>query len=44
LGDAIRFNAALNPAAATAYPGGGTYGTQVCLPLPDVEKQNNPNF
>jgi len=44
LGDAIRFNAALNPAAGTAYPGGGTYGTQVCLPLPDVEKQNNPNF
>jgi starch-binding outer membrane protein, SusD/RagB family len=44
LGDAIRFKAALNPPAGTAYPGGGTYGTQVCLPLPDVEKQNNPNF
>jgi len=24
--------------------GGGVYGTQLCLPLPDVEKQNNPNF
>jgi len=44
LGDALRFNAPLNPSAGTAYPGGGTYGTQVCLPLPDVEKQNNPNF
>jgi len=44
LGDALRFNAPLNPTAGTAYPGGGTYGTQVCLPLPDVEKQNNPNF
>lgn len=44
LGDALRFNAPLNPASGTAYPGGGTYGTQVCLPLPDVEKQNNPNF
>jgi hypothetical protein len=44
LGDAIRFGAALNPPAGTAYPGGGSYGSQVCLPLPDVEKQNNPNF
>ena len=44
LGDALRFSAPLNPPAGTAYPGGGTYGTQVCLPLPDVEKQNNPNF
>lgn len=44
LGDALRFNEPLNPPAGTAYPGGGAYGTQVCLPLPDVEKQNNPNF
>ena len=44
LGDALRFNAPLNPPSGTAYPGGGAYGTQVCLPLPDVEKQNNPNF
>ncbi len=44
LGDMIRFSVALNPPAGVAYPGGGTYGTQVCLPLPDVEKQNNPNF
>ncbi len=44
LGDAIRFGLPLNPPPGTAYPGGGTYGTQVCLPIPDVEKQNNPNF
>src|SRR6266516_4081444 len=44
LGDAIRFGLSLNPPQGTAYPGGGTYGTQVCLPIPDVEKQNNPNF
>ena len=44
LGDAIRFGLPLNPAQGTAYPGGGTYGTQVCLPIPDVEKQNSPNF
>src|SRR6266516_19819 len=44
LGDVIRFGEALNPAVGTLYPGGGTYGTQVCLPLPDVEKNNNPNF
>src|SRR5204862_768221 len=44
LGDAIRFGLPLNPAPGATYPGGGTYGTQVCLPIPDVEKQNNPNF
>jgi hypothetical protein len=44
LGDVIRFGLTLDPPAGTTYPGGGKYGTQVCLPLPDVEKQNNPNF
>lgn len=44
LGDAIRFNLTLNPAAGTPYPGGGTYGTSKCLPLPDVERVNNPNL
>ena len=45
LGDAIRFSLPLNPPAGTSYTGGrGTYGSNVCLPLPDVEKQNNPNF
>src|ERR1041385_1088732 len=42
--DLIRFNKTPNPAAGTAFNGGGTYGTQLCLPLPDVEKNNNPNF
>jgi starch-binding outer membrane protein, SusD/RagB family len=42
--DLIRFNKTPNPAAGTVFNGGGTYGTQLCLPLPDVEKNNNPNF
>ncbi|OLC05196.1 MAG: hypothetical protein AUH45_01145 [Gemmatimonadetes bacterium 13_1_40CM_69_22] len=44
LGDEIRFGLALNPPVGTAFKGGGTYASQLCLPLPDVEKQNNPNF
>jgi hypothetical protein len=35
---------AFAPAAGTAYPGGATYGTQTCFPLPDVERINNPNI
>ena len=42
--DLRRFNKTPHPAAGTPYAGGGVYGTQLCLPLPDVEKQNNPNF
>lgn len=45
LGDIRRYNLPLSPAAGTAYPGGGgTYGSQNCFPVPDVEKINNPNF
>jgi hypothetical protein len=49
LGDIVRFNITLSPAAGTAYPvKGGLYGshvgTQACIPLPDVERNNNPNF
>jgi len=47
LGDIIRFGASTfmpNPPAGTTFKGGGTYGTQLCLPLPDVEKNNNPNY
>ena len=49
LGDIVRFNVTLSPAAGTAYPvKGGVYGSaagnQACFPLPDVEKNNNPNF
>ena len=42
--DLIRFQIPLNPAAGAPFPGGGTYGTQLCMPLPDVETFNNPNL
>jgi hypothetical protein len=42
LGDVIRYNIALTPAAGTAYHFGGTYASQVCLPLPAAERLNNP--
>jgi hypothetical protein len=42
--DVNRFNLALIPAPGTTYPKGGTYGNQKCLPLPDVERLNNPNI
>ena len=42
--DLVRFGKTPGPTAGTAYAGGGVYGSQLCLPLPDVEKQNNPNF
>jgi starch-binding outer membrane protein, SusD/RagB family len=45
MGDVRRYSLPLSPAAGTTYPGGGgTYGTQNCFPLPDVEKINNPNI
>jgi hypothetical protein len=44
LGDLRRYNLTFTPTAGTAYPGGGTYGTQTCFPLPDVERINNPNI
>jgi hypothetical protein len=42
LGDIIRYNITPTPAAGTAYHFGGTYGTQICLPLPAAERLNNP--
>ncbi len=43
--DTIRFNVPLRPAVGAAFPnGGGTYGANKCLPLPDVERLNNPNI
>jgi hypothetical protein len=42
LGDVIRYGIALQPPAGTAYHFGGTYGSQVCLPLPNAERRNNP--
>jgi hypothetical protein len=44
LGDVIRFGIALRPAQGTTYHGGGTYGNQVCMPLPNVERLNNPSI
>jgi starch-binding outer membrane protein, SusD/RagB family len=42
--DVRRGNLALTPAAGTTYLKGGTYGTQRCWPLPDVERAANPNL
>jgi starch-binding outer membrane protein, SusD/RagB family len=42
LGDVIRYGITLAPAAGTAYHFGGTYGTQLCFPLPASERLNNP--
>jgi hypothetical protein len=46
LGDLIRYAVPLSPAAGTPYQKqkGGTYGNQLCFPLPDVERFNNPNI
>jgi hypothetical protein len=42
--DIQRFNIPLNPPSGTVYPlKGGFYGTTTCLPLPDIERFNNPN-
>jgi starch-binding outer membrane protein, SusD/RagB family len=42
--DIIRFDLPLNPAPGTAFPKGGVYGTTTCLPLPQVERVNNPSI
>lgn len=45
LGDLRRYGIPFTPASGTSYPGGGgTYGTQTCFPLPDVERINNPSI
>jgi len=44
LGDVLRYGITLIPPAGTAYRNGGTYGNNVCLPLPDIERLNNPNL
>jgi hypothetical protein len=42
--DIERFSLTLNPAEGTTYPRvGGVYGNTTCLPLPDVERLNNPS-
>jgi hypothetical protein len=40
--DLIRFDITPTPAPGQPYPAGGTYGSQLCMPLPEVERQNNP--
>ena len=42
--DFNRFELPFDPPAATPYWQGGTYGTTRCLPLPDLERDNNPNI
>lgn len=42
VGDLIRYNIAVQPAAGTPYHFGGTYSNQICLPLPAAERLNNP--
>ncbi len=42
LGDIIRLGITLQPAAGTPYHFGGTYGNQLCFPLPSAERLNNP--
>lgn len=42
--DIRRFNLPLDPAPGTVYSKGGTYGSTRCLPLPDIERLNNPNI
>jgi hypothetical protein len=48
LGDIIRYGLPLDPAAGEPFPAGGAvsgeFGTQVCFPLPAVERNNNPNI
>ncbi len=42
--DKIRFNLPLDPAAGSPYRWGGNHGSAKCMPLPNIEKNNNKNF
>ncbi|HTL94232.1 MAG TPA: RagB/SusD family nutrient uptake outer membrane protein, partial [Gemmatimonadaceae bacterium] len=43
--DIERFQIPFNPPVGASFPvGGGTYGNTTCLPLPDIEKNNNPSL
>ncbi|HEX6534782.1 MAG TPA: RagB/SusD family nutrient uptake outer membrane protein [Gemmatimonadaceae bacterium] len=45
--DVIRFDLTLDPPEGSTYRNGGVYGpsgSALCLKLPDVERQNNPNL
>jgi len=43
LSDMRRFNLVQIPAAGTNYRQGGIYGDARCFPLPEVERNSNPN-
>jgi starch-binding outer membrane protein, SusD/RagB family len=43
--DIERFSIPFYPPVGADFPtGGGTYGNTTCLPLPDIEKNNNPSL
>ncbi len=42
--DVNRLQLPLVPAPGTPYSKGGSYGDMRCFPLPDVERDNNPNL
>ncbi|HEY2375058.1 MAG TPA: RagB/SusD family nutrient uptake outer membrane protein [Gemmatimonadaceae bacterium] len=48
LGDLIRYNLQATPVKGTPFSKGGAYGLdtgiQLCFPLPDVERNNNPSI
>ena len=44
MGDLRRYNLPFLPLTGSPYGSGGTYGTETCFPLPDVERINNPNI
>ena len=42
--DIFRFDLPEMPAPGSSFYAGGSFGSQKCLPLPDVERLNNPNL
>jgi hypothetical protein len=44
LGDMIRYGIPMAPPPGAKFPGGGVYGSQLCMPLPDAERFNNPKL
>ena len=42
--DIARFQLPEIPSAGTSFYAGGSFASQTCLPLPDVERLNNPNL
>lgn len=42
--DIERLGLTLDPAPDTDYRKGGVYGNTLCLPLPNIERFNNPDI